>query len=489
VLPDDQDPAAPFTGVVTTGIYCRAGCPATPLRRNTRPFALAAAAEAEGLRPCLRCRPDRQSEPGWVVGPELVCAALRAIADGALDGATEDDLAARLGVSGRHLRRLFVEHAGATPAAVARSRRAHFARRLLDDTDLPVRDIAGAAGFATTRHLNRVVRDVFGFTPSELRARRRNPARPAADGGLTLRLPYRPPIAWDALVGWLAARAVDGVESVDLASGTYRRTITLGAEPGVLEIHHPGSKAPFPHLVLRAHLPRYNDLLHVVASVRRLLDLDTDPAAVARHLGTDRLLAPLVRRRPGLRVPGAYDRFETLVRTVLGEVRDPHRARRRASHLVAAHGRPVPGLAPLGLAACFPDPAALAGADLRSSGLPAVAAAAVSRLAATVADGTLALEQASAAEVAAAVGAIPGLGLATAGDVAWRLGDRDAFPAADTALRRVLAARSVRPGGPARAASGPPAPSAREAADRSEPWRPWRAYAVAHLRETAGPEN
>src|SRR4051795_9838192 len=185
-----------FTGVVTTGIYCRAGCPGTPLRRNTRPYAYAAAAEAAGFRPCLRCRPDREPVAGWVDAPELVCRALRGIADGALDDATEDALATRLGVSARHLRRLFDTHVGATPADVARSRRAHVARRLLDDTDLPFAQVATAAGFNSVRQFNRVMKDVFQFTPLELRARRRRPDRLVTDGGLELRMPYRRPFAW-----------------------------------------------------------------------------------------------------------------------------------------------------------------------------------------------------------------------------------------------------------------------------------------------------
>ena len=225
-----------FTAVVTTGIYCREGCKARPLRRNTRPYMFAAAAEADGFRPCLRCRPDREPDLEWVDAPELVCRALRLIVDGALDGATEDDLALRLGVSARHLRRLFADHIGATPSEVARSRRAHFARRLLDDTDLTMTKIAAAAGFQSVRHMNRVVKQVFRFTPRELRARRRDPSRLVADGGLELRLPYRPPLAWDALLEFLAPRAIPGVEHVDLDARVYRRTIRLDGAPGVIEV-------------------------------------------------------------------------------------------------------------------------------------------------------------------------------------------------------------------------------------------------------------
>src|SRR4051794_5187392 len=220
-----------FTAVSTTGIYCRPGCGGRPLPRNTTPYAYAAAAEAAGFRPCLRCRPDREPEPGWIDAPELVCRAQRAISDGALDGATEDQLATHLGVSARHLRRLFDEHVGATPSEVARSRRAHFARRLLDDTDLSIAAVGYAAGFTSVRQMNRVMKDVFHFTPVELRARRSNADRLVTDGGLELRVPYRAPFAWDAMLGFLEPRATPGVEAVDVTAGTYRRVFELGGAP------------------------------------------------------------------------------------------------------------------------------------------------------------------------------------------------------------------------------------------------------------------
>ena len=218
----------PFTAVVTTGIYCRArGCPGMPLPKNTRPYTSAAAAEAAGFRPCLRCRPDREPDPSWVDAPELVCRALRCIADGALDDGTEDELAAQLGVSARHLRRLFDSTSARRPRRSRASRRAHFARRLLDDTDLPIANVAVAAGFNSVRQMNRVMKDVFRFTPAELRARRRKPDRCVTDGGLELRVGYRPPLAWDTMLAFLAPRAIPGVEAVDLDAGIYRRTVEL----------------------------------------------------------------------------------------------------------------------------------------------------------------------------------------------------------------------------------------------------------------------
>jgi len=249
-----------YTGVVTTGIYCRRGCPAQPLRRNMLPFGHPAAAEAAGFRPCLRCRPDRQPDVGWIAAPELVCRAMHSIADGALDDATEDELATRLGVSARHLRRLFAEYIGATPSEVARSRRAHFARRLLDDTDLPMTQIATAAGFNTVRQMNRVMLEIFQFTPSELRAKRRQPDRLVVDGGLELRVPYRPPLAWLSLLEFLAPRAVPGVEAVDLEARVYRRVADVDGSPGVIEVWDvPREQA----LRLRVHLPAIDGLVHL----------------------------------------------------------------------------------------------------------------------------------------------------------------------------------------------------------------------------------
>lgn len=450
---------SPFTAVVTTGIYCRAGCPGTPLRRNTRPYVYAAAAEAAGFRPCLRCRPDREPDPGWVDAPELVCRALRSIAEGALDGATEDALAARLGVSARHLRRLFDAHVGATPAEVARSRRAHFARRLLDDTDLPVARVSDAAGFSSVRQMNRVMKEVFHFTPLELRARRRAPDRCVADGGLELRVPYRPPLAWEAMLGFLAPRAIPGVEDVDLDAGVYRRTVEVAGAPGVLEVWDEPDRGA---LRLRAHLPAFYGLVHVVGGVRRLFDLDADPKAIDPVLERDPALRPLVRARPGLRVPGAIDPFEVGVRAVLGQQVSVAAATRLAGRLVAAHGRPVPGLDSLGLTHLFPPARRLARAELTAVGLTGARAAAVNGFARAIAAGRVDLEVgAGLGATVAALRALPGFGDWTAQYVAMRgCGERDAFPGRDLGLRKALG---------------------EDVGRRAEAWRPWRAYGAMQV--------
>lgn len=455
-----------FSAVVTTGIYCRPGCPATPKAEHVVPFAFAAAAEASGFRACLRCRPYRSSEPAAWVGPsELVCRAVRLILDGALDDGSEEQLGARLGVSGRHLRRLFVEHAGATPDAVARSRRAHFARRLLDETDLPVVDVAFAAGFGSVRQLNRVVHDVFRAPPSTLRAKRRKADRLVADGGLDLRLPFRGPLDWDAMTGFLAPRALPGVESVS-GDAVYRRTVRIEGFAGVLEVRRPDGAD---HLVLRAHLPRWEGLIHVVERVRRLFDLDADVPVITDTLRRDPMLRARVRARPGLRVPGAWDPFELAVRAVLGQQVSVRAATTLAGRIVERFGQPVPGLDALGLTQLFPEPAALADADLRPAGLPAARAATVRELARRTLDGSLLLDGSRGLD--RAVGdlcSVPGIGPWTAHYVAMRAcGEPDAFPASDLGLRRALG--NGRPLTP------------REAEARSEPWRPWRAYGAVHL--------
>ena len=448
-----------FTGVITTGIYCRHGCPAQPLRRNMLPFGHPAAAEAAGFRPCLRCRPDRVPDLGWIAAPELVCRAMHCIADGVLDDATEDDLATRLGVSARHLRRLFAQFVGATPSEVARSRRAHFARRLLDDTDLSMTKIASAAGFNSVRQMNRVMLDVFQFTPSELRAKRRLPDRLVVDGGLELRVPYRPPLAWRELLEFLAPRAIPGVEAVDLDENVYRRIADVDGAPGVIEVWDvPREQA----LRLRAHLPAIDGLVHLVGGVRRLFDLDADPKAVDRHLTRDPRLRPLVRAHKGLRVPGALDPFELGVRAILGQQVSVARATALAGVLVEQLGRPVRGIAPLGLTHQFPGARVVARADLTQLGLTTARARALQGFAAAIASGELVLDRgAGLDETVRDLCALPGIGPWTANYVAMRAcGERDAFPASDLALRRVLGSD----------------PSA-----AAEPWRPWRAYAAMHL--------
>ena len=415
-----------YSAVATTGIYCRPGCGARPLARNVRLFDHPAAAEAAGFRACHRCRPYRVAGPVGSSAPELVCEAVQRVIMGALDdGGTEAALARQVGVSARHLRRLFLQHLGATPDQLARSRRAHFARRLLDDTDLTVLDIAFASGFGSLRQFNRTMREVFGASPTDLRDRRRRADRLTADGGLALRLPALPGYRWDAMCAFLAARRVPGVEAV--SGSTYRRTITVAGAPGLLEVS-PGDQDC---LLLRVHLPYWEGLIHVVECVSQLLGTERDESAGVAALSGDPILGSLVAERPGLAVPGAWNPFELEVWAVLSG--HPQRDRLLEA-LVTSSGIPVPGL-PDGLTHTFPNRAAVAASNLAALGFPEVEAAAITRLAAD--------------------------GGEDSSYVAFRMGRRDAFPREDPALQAALTDLGL--AGPAIA------------------WKPWLALAGAHL--------
>jgi AraC family transcriptional regulator, regulatory protein of adaptative response / DNA-3-methyladenine glycosylase II len=453
---------AGVSAVVTTGIYCRPGCSARPSPGNLRGYALAAAAEAAGFRACLRCRPYRSSPGVPVTAPELVCRAVQLILDGALDVGTEAELGRRLGVSGRHLRRLFTSELGVTPDGLARSARAHFARRLLDDTDLTITEVAFAAGFGSIRQFNRVCKEVFRESPRALRARRRVNDRLTADGGLRLRLPFHGPLDWGALLDYFAARAIPGVEHV--SGDIYRRTIVIDGDPGVLELS-PGGED---HLLLRAHLPHWEGLIHVAARARRIAHLDLDLEEPARHLAADPMIGPLLDARPGLRPPGTWDPFETGVRAIVGQQVSVAGANTIAGRLVTRLGRPVPGLRTLGLSHTFPTAATLATADLSGLGLTGARAAAVRGFARAVVDGSVRLDRSLDLDrLVASVTALDGLGAWTAQYLALRMGEPDAWPLTDLGLRRALARRARDRGA--------------TVADAAERWRPWRAVAATHL--------
>lgn len=454
------------TAVVTTGIYCRpGGCSATPRRENTRRLPSPAAAEAAGFRACLRCRPYRHPAVAPTTGPELVCRAVRMVLSGALDEGTEQQLAARVGVSSRHLRRLFTIHVGVTPSGLARSARAHFARRLLDDTDLSITDIAYAAGFGSLRQFNRVCVEIFRTTPKELRARRRVADRLAADGGLPLRLPFYGPLDWPALLAYLRARAVPGVEHVD--GLVYRRTVQIDGHPGVVELLPGGDD----HLVLRAHLPRWDGLIHVVQRVRRIAGLDLDLSEPVSRLSDEEIIGPLVHARPGLRPPGTWDAFETGVRALVGHRRSHGVTNMQMATLVQRFGQPVPGLAEFGLHYLFPSPQRLAAAGLAEIGGPPSRAAAVRGYARAVAADEVRLDRSvGLGRLVSRLVALDGMGQQTAHYIALRLGEADAWPVTARMLSRTLAAGGVDRWSP----------------QLVERWRPWRAVAAVHLWAWAG---
>jgi AraC family transcriptional regulator, regulatory protein of adaptative response / DNA-3-methyladenine glycosylase II len=459
-----------FSAVATTGIYCRPGCPARPRPEHVRSFQLAAAAEAAGYRACLRCRPYRSPQPIAWTGPELVCRAVQLILDGALDAGTEAQLGARLGVSGRHLRRLCTAHLGVTPDGLARSARAHFARRLLDDSDLTILEVAFASGFGSIRQFNRACREVFRSSPRALRARRRVSDRLVADGGLSLRLPYRGPLDWGTMVAYFAARAIPGVEHV--SGSTYRRTVVIGADPGVLELFPGGDD----HLMLRAHLPHWEELIHIVERARRIASLHVDLDEPTSLLADDSVIGPLLRARPGIRVPGTWDPYETGVRAIIGQQVSVAAANTMTGRLVERLGNPVPGLRDLGLTHTFPSPDTLATADLTGLGLTRARMHAIRSFARAVGEDAVRLDRSvSLDELTASITAIDGLGSWTAHYLALRLGERDACPTSDLGLRRALARQVPR--------------SAGALDELAERWRPWRALAATHLWIADGSER
>lgn len=456
-----------FTAVRTTGIYCRSICPAPPPKAaNVRFFPCAAAAEAAGFRPCRRCRPDTSpGTPAWLGSPAIVSRGLRLILNGSLDQQGVDDLAARLGVGARYLRRLFVAHLGASPRAIAGTRRIHFARALIDETDLAMTEIALAAGFPSVRRFNAAIRHAFDRAPTELRRERRRAGAPAEAAPVALHLPCRPPFNWDALVRFLAPRATPGVETV--SGHAYYRTITSGQASGWISV----SPDPTSHtLLLAVHLTDPARLGAVVGRVRRMFDLAADPVEIEAHLGRDRQLAPLIRTLRGIRIPGAWDPFELAIRATLGQQVTVKGATMLAGRLVARFGSPLTVADPSGPSVLFPPPAALAEAPIEDIGVPRARADTIRALAAAVRDGRLSFDPTSDFDEARQqLTAVPGIGDWTAEYIALRaLGDPDAFPASDLCLRRAMS----REGSPMTATA---------LRARAERWRPWRGYATMLL--------
>jgi AraC family transcriptional regulator of adaptative response / DNA-3-methyladenine glycosylase II len=457
-----------FVAVRTTGIYCRPICPArTPKRENVRFFPSAAAAQEAGYRPCLRCRPEISPDSAaWRGTSNTVSRALSLIEAGALDGGDVESLADRLGVGGRQLRRLFRQHLGASPLAVAQTRRVLLAKQLIHDTDLSMTDVALASGFGSIRRFNETFQRLFHRPPASLR--RSGHARASGAAMVKLELAYRPPYDWDAMLAFLAQRAVAGVESI--AEGRYARTIAIGDARGFVTVE-PGARSA---LRVAVSLPRLEALPAVIAGLRRQFDLAADPAVIGRQLAEDPLLRPLVEARPGLRSPGAWDSFELAVRAILGQQITVAAAARLAGRLAERFGTEVadPAARALGLDRLFPTAAELAGAQIAALGLmPASRASALSGLADAVArDPSLLGPRGELEETIGALRALPGVGDWTAQYIAMRaLQESDAFPAADVGLLRAMTEPAGR------------RPSPAQLLARAESWRPWRAYGAQHL--------
>ncbi|MFD4878752.1 AlkA N-terminal domain-containing protein [Streptomyces sp. NPDC058420] len=455
-----------FTAVLTTRIYCRPSCPVVPPKPGNMTFyPSAAACQQAGFRACKRCRPDTSpGSPEWNQRADLVARAMRLIADGTVDREGVPGLAARLGYSTRQIERQLLAELGAGPLALARAQRAQTARLLIETTALPMAEIAFAAGFSSIRTFNDTVRDVFALSPTELRNRRPK-TTVLTPGTLTLRLPFRAPLNPDNLFGHLAATAVPGAE--EWRAGAYRRTLRLPYGHGIASLT-PKSD----HIACRLTLSDLRDLPVAISRCRRMLDLDADPVAVDDQLRTDPVLAPLIDKAPGRRVPRTVDEAEFAVRAVLGQQVSTAAARTHAARLVTTHGEPVDDPEG-GLTHLFPSAESLAALDPESLAMPQTRRRTFTTLVAQLADGSLHLGvESDWAETRAQLLALPGFGPWTVDAIAMRaLGDPDAFLPTDLGVRR--AAKEL--GLP----STPAALTARAAA-----WRPWRAYAVQYLWAT-----
>jgi AraC family transcriptional regulator of adaptative response / DNA-3-methyladenine glycosylase II len=452
-----------FIAVKTTGIYCRPVCPVKPPKsRNVVFFDTAAAAAEAGFRPCLRCRPESSpGTPAWAGTSATVKRGLRLISDGALDQGSVEALSDRLGVTPRHLSRLFLQHLGASPKAIAQTRRLHFAKKLLDETDLPMTDIALSAGYGSVRRFNDHVISVYGRTPSMLR--NRTPSIPSRElSSFQLKLPYRPPYDFDSMLAFLARRATPGIELVD--AGRYERNIRVGARTGeetgrIIVTHEPQQRA----LLCDIRLGSSKHLMGVVEKVRRMFDLNADPLEIGACLSRDADLAPLVAANPGLRIPGAWDAFEVLVRAIVGQQISVNGATTVMGKILRDFGEIADGVQ------WFPAPESLQRLAPEKLPMPRSRAMAIKDAARAVAAGDVDLETQDSAALVAQLVRIKGVGEWTAQYVAMRaINEPDAFLHTDLVLRRVAHRRLSLATDNALLA-------------RAEAWRPWRAYAGMHL--------
>jgi AraC family transcriptional regulator of adaptative response / DNA-3-methyladenine glycosylase II len=454
-----------FVGVTTTGIYCRPICPArAAARARCRFFDRAAEAERDGFRACLRCRPELA--PGLAPAdsvPRLVRAAMERIEAGALNDGSVDDLARSLGVTARHLRRAMEAELGVGPIVLAEARRLALAKQLLQDTAISLTDVAFGAGFRSVRRFNALFKQRFGRPPTAIR--RAHAGRATSPDVLTLQLDYRPPLDWDRMIRFLSGRAIPSVEAVEGIE--YRRVVAIGGATGWISVAPNGER---PSLSARISLGLVPQLPAVVARLRALFDLDARPDVIAAHLGREPLLAPLVRRAPGLRVPGAFDPFETSIRAVLGQQVSVRAATTLAGRLVAAFGNNIaPPPVDARISRCFPSAAALAAredAEVAAIGVPLARARTIVRLARAIDDGRIDLRGTAAPDqLIERLTSVPGIGPWTANYLAMRaLHWPDAFPAGDLGLKKALRARNTR-----------------AVEERGRAWQPWRAYATMHI--------
>jgi AraC family transcriptional regulator, regulatory protein of adaptative response / DNA-3-methyladenine glycosylase II len=453
-----------FIGVLTTRIYCRPICCArTSKECNVRYFPSAAAAAEAGFRPCLRCRPE--CSPGTHAGVgtrNTVSRALRLISEGGLEDGGVEALSERLGIGSRHLRRLFLRHLGATPSAVAQTGRLHFAKKLIDETNLPMMQVALSSGFGCVRRFNEAIRSVYHRTPTQIRALApRTPDQP--QNQYLFHLHYRPPYNWKRVLQFLAPRVAPGVESVD--SNSYSRCFSVNGTAGDFSVSHKPEKNA---LAVRVHFADPRSLFFIIERIRAMFDLNADWEVIAKTLRSDPALARLAEAEEGLRVPGCWSAFELATRAILEQHVTVTRAAALTVQLVKSFGQPFSATAKL--THLFPPSESLAAANLSSSGIPAAKAKTISAFARAVCEGLIKFEGLSDSDAfLRRLCEIPGIENSTAQYVAMRaLRDPDGFPAADPVLRRLAGNRTTR-----------------ALERRSEGWRPWRAYAAVLLWQSA----
>ena len=477
-----------FTAVLSTGIYCRPSCPArTPKPANVRFYATSAAAHEAGFRACKRCLPEAApGTPEWNLRQSVASRAMRLIADGVVDREGVQGLADRLGFTTRHVQRMLVAELGAGPVALARARRAQSARALLVGSDLPIAQVAFAAGFGSVRQCNDTVRAIFGVTPGELRTRARRASRPAT-AALTVDLPVRHPYDAPGVFGFLAARVVAGVERAELADDrlVYARTLSLPQGAGAAEVTAVPGAAGW-RLTAQLELASPADAAPAVTRIRRLFDLDADPVAVDAALSEDAALAASVAAVPGIRLPGAVDAHEMIVRAMVGQQISVVAAHGHLSRLAAEIGEPYEGRFE-GLTRLFPSAQRIARLDAdtldadRPLRLPRAQTAAIVAVCAALAEGDLDVHVGlSAAELRSRLTQQPRIGEWTAQYVAMRvLGDPDAWLLGDVALLAGARSLGLLDAGLSKAAQHA------QLAARAERWAPWRAYAAMHVWQAA----
>lgn len=457
-----------FTGVLSTGIYCRPICPArSPRPENIVYFPSAAAAAEAGLRPCLRCRPEASpGSPAWNGTSATVSRAMLLIRQGALDEGNVEDLALKLGVGGRHLRRLFQTHVGTSPKALSTTQKTLFAKRLLDETELPITEIAYASGFGSIRRFNAAFSKIYDKAPSAFRnPNKSNRTLEKALFRCTLTLTYRPPFDWQRMLGFFQSRAIPGVEWV--AGGVYYRTIRINTTTGMISVSHPEKDHA---LLLTTALSDSRDLIPIVERVRRMFDLDANMGAIHGVFAGDDTLKMLVSKQPGLRLPGAWDPFEVAIRAVVGQQISVKGARTVIGRIAAKVGPLFESADYPQLTHFFPTSHELNGCDLGWIGLPEKRIGTIQALAQAVARGELSfLVNGSLVNFIEQLTRIPGIGDWTAQYIAMRaLGEPDAFPAADLGIIKALQ-------------QGDQRPTPKQILKRAENWRPWRAYAAIYL--------